>query len=112
MVLDRHAAIKYGDTMISTIKNGYDCLPMPASARCCQTEMRISYWICEVLRLDACRCQPAQDLAYSHSNVKWNCLYGCTYPSLEGLSNKLCRCIAIRLNKLPNPPGQALVACG
>jgi hypothetical protein len=32
-VLNRIADIEPGDTMIYTIKNGNDCLPMPASAR-------------------------------------------------------------------------------
>ena len=43
MVSERRADIECGDTMIYTIRNCNNCLPMPASARCCQTAMRISY---------------------------------------------------------------------
>lgn len=50
MVLERSADIECGDTMIHTMKNGNYCLPMPASAsaRCCQTEMGINNWFCEL----------------------------------------------------------------
>ena len=48
MVLDRSAGIKRGDTMIYTMKNGNNCLPLPASARYCQTEMELSYWLSEL----------------------------------------------------------------
>ena len=44
---NHRVGIQCGDTMIYTIENWKDCLPMPASARRCQTEMRVSYWICE-----------------------------------------------------------------
>lgn len=48
MVLEHHAEIEHSDTMIYTLENGTSCLPMPASARRCLTEMRISYWLYEI----------------------------------------------------------------
>jgi hypothetical protein len=48
MVLVHRAEIEPSDTMIYTLENGTSCLPIPASARRCQTEMRISYWLYEL----------------------------------------------------------------
>ncbi len=58
-----------GDTMIYNIVNGANCLPVPASARCCQTEMWISGWFCELAASCACERQAMPDLRYSLSII-------------------------------------------